>query len=190
MNPARKYYLITLLFLITFNLSAQSIDTTALKQQLIEIRSRDQKTRKGIDSAEYVRQIDSSNLVAIEKIIQQFGWPGISLVDTLGNSTVWLVIQHAGLDIQLKYLPLMEASVKAGESRFSELAYLQDRVLMRQGKPQIYGTQVVDDPVTGGWKFWDIENETNVNVRRQEAGLMPIEEYATYFGINYSTNKE
>lgn len=171
---------------LSLNIFAQIPDTTAIKQQLSVIRERDQKTRKGIDSAQYLLLIDSSNQVAIEKLIQQYGWPGISFVGAEGNNTVFLVVQHADLPFQEKYLPLMEASVAQGESRMQDLALLQDRVLMRQGKPQIYGSQVVDDPTTGGWKFWTIEDEVNVNKRRTATGLMPIEEYANYFGISYT----
>ena len=54
---------------------------------------------------------------------------------------------------------------------------LQDRILMRQGKKQIYGSQVVFTK-NGVQEFYSIEDEKNV-------GLHPIEEYAKYFGIDY-----
>ena len=78
----------------------------------------------------------------------------------------------------------MQKSVDTGESRPSDFALLQDRVLMGQGKKQIYGSQVVFNK-RGEQEFYPIVDEKNVNIRRKKAGLEPIEEYAKYFGIEY-----
>jgi hypothetical protein len=88
------------------------------------------------------------------------------------------------LPVQEKYLPLMQKSVEEGESESNDLALLQDRVLMRQGKKQIYGSQVILNK-SGGQEFYPIEDEKNVNVRRKKVGLQPLEEYAKFFGIDY-----
>jgi len=162
----------------------QPADTAAIKQTLKIIRDRDQKTRTGRDSAAFMQYIDSSNLVYIEMLIARYGWPGKSFVGPFGNQTVFLVIQHAELPVQEKYLPLMQKSVEEGESESNDLALLQDRVLMRQGKKQIYGSQVILNN-TGGQEFYPIEDEKNVNVRRKKVGLQPLEEYAKFFGIDY-----
>lgn len=182
-----------LIICIALNLSLEgqtAIDTTALISQLESMRTRDQKTRVQGDSVAFIQQIDSANLAQLEKIIAQIGWPGKSLVGARGNNTAFLIVQHAELAAQLTYVPLLRQSVAIGESDPADLALLEDRILMRQGKPQIYGSQVVSDPATGGWKFWDIEDEIHVNERRAQVGLMPIEEYATYFGIRYIAPKE
>ena len=167
------------------NLFAQNlVDTSAIVKQLEIILDRDQKTRKGIDSVAFLQMIDSINLVQIEALIAQYGWMGRSFVGDKGNSALFLVIQHSDLETQLKYIPLLEKSVKIGESRPSNLALMQDRILMRQGKKQIYGSQVVFNN-TGGQEFYPIEDEKNVNIRRAELGMMPLEEYAKFFGIEY-----
>jgi len=171
------------LFIRTDFLFAQAAaDTAAIKKQLAEIYERDQRVRKSDDSAAFRSMIDSSNLAQVEALIAKYGWMGKSKIGTRGNYTLWLVVQHADLATQEKYLPMLEKSVAEGESRGSELAYLKDRVLMRQGKKQIYGTQVV--PAASGYEeFWPIEDVTNVNKKRAEAGLEPIEEYAKNFNI-------
>lgn len=167
------------------NLFGQNtIDTTAIKKQLEVILERDQKTRKGIDSVAFVHFIDSSNLVQVESLIAKYGWLGQSFVGARGNQTIFLVIQHADLAIQEKYLPLLQKSVEEGESRPWDLALLQDRILMRQGKKQIYGSQVIYNE-SGEQVFYPIEDEKNVNIRREKVGLMPLEEYAKHFGIEY-----
>lgn len=174
-----------LLFLIyPPGVSSQQIDTTAIKNELAAIFERDQKTRKGSDSAAFVQYIDSCNLVAVESLIAKYGWPGKSFVGAKGNYTIWLVIQHADLATQEKYIPMMKESVAKSESRPVDLAYLEDRIKMRKGEKQLYGTQVSFNK-TGGQEIWPIEDEKNVNSRRAKLGLEPMEEYAKYFGIEY-----
>lgn len=186
---------ILLLFCFLFILcelsSAQEpLDTLAIKNQLASIQARDQKPRASGDSAQFIQYIDSCNLVQVEAIIAKYGWLGKSVIGGKGNNTLFLVIQHADQATQEKYLPLLIQSVAAGESRECDLALLQDRVLMRQGKKQIYGSQVIINPKTGLQEFWPIEDEKNVNIRRAKAGLQPMEEYAKYFGIEYMVPKE
>ncbi len=171
-------------FFGTGSVAQSNIDTTLIKAQLNVIYERDQMTRSRGDSIQHIDYIDSCNLVLIEKLIAKYGWPGKSFVGFSGNYTVFLVIQHAGLATQEKYLPLLEASVDAGESRPADLAYLQDRILMRQGKKQLYGSQIVYNN-TGDQVLYPIEDEKNVNVRRAKVGLPPLEEYAERFGIDY-----
>jgi hypothetical protein len=175
-----------LLFIFGIGFAQPAADTAAIKKQLESIRQRDQKTRTGSDSTQFVAYIDSCNLVQVELLIAQYGWPGKSFVGAQGNVTVFLVIQHADLPVQEKYLPLLEKSVADSESRPCDLALLQDRVLMRQGKKQMYGSQVVPNPHTGAMEIYPIEDEKNVNIRRQRMGLEPLEEYAAYFGITYT----
>jgi hypothetical protein len=170
---------------ITASLMAQhNIEIQEIKKELFAIHERDQKTRAHGDSALFMQYIDSCNLVQVESLIRKYGWMGKSLIGGYCNYTLWLVIQHAELPVQEKYLPLLEASVADSESRACDLAYLQDRVLMRQKKKQIYGSQIVLNK-EGGQEFYPIEDEKNVNIRRKKAGLQPMEEYAKNFGIEY-----
>ncbi|MEO1513513.1 MAG: DUF6624 domain-containing protein [Bacteroidota bacterium] len=171
-----------------------------LKKELEEIYVKDQMYRKMLDSIEQtyglesdeikahwklINDTDSVNEMRVVEIIGEYGWPGRSLVGGKANSAVWLVIQHAPLATQEKYLPLLQASVKDGESSGSNLALLEDRILMRNGKPQKYGSQVRRDRDTGEKYFYEIEDPANVNERRAEVGLGPIEDYAKRFGFEY-----
>lgn len=185
-----------LLFLVFMTLGSHfihaqtSYDTTAVIKQLDIIRDRDQKTRMGRDSIEYMRYLDSCNLVQIESLISQYGWLDKRLVGARGNQTCFLVIQHADSASQVKYLPILQQSVERGESSEGDYAMLLDRVLMRQGKPQLYGSQVVPDKENGGWKFYTIKDEEHVNMRRARLKWIPMEEYAKLFGIIYKKSNE
>lgn len=170
--------------------SQPGCDTAAIVMHLAYVFERDQSVRKSDDSIAFRSMIDSTNLSYVEGLIRNYGWPGKSFVGARGNYTVWLVIQHADLSTQEKYLPLLIQSVSDSESRPVDLAYLQDRILMRQDQKQVYGTQVWMNPKTGLQEFWPIEDEVNVNIRRKKLGMSTLEEYAGYFGIEYQLPKE
>lgn len=138
---------------------------------------------EAIAFAEKVARNDSLNMAEIEAIIQIYGYPGKSMVGEVEASTAWLVIQHAPLEKQLKYLPLIGEAAQKGELRKADWALLVDRVRMRQGQSQLYGSQIVRNPDNGQWMLHPIEDEADVNRRRAEIGLEPLEEYALRFGI-------
>jgi hypothetical protein len=197
----KKTFLV-LLMLQAFISNAQKesgVINTALKTELELILKEDQEGRLMIDSIgkkfglesmellslyERIALKDSLNQQRVMAIIDQYGWPGKPLVGKDGNMAVFLVIQHAPLDLQKKYLPQFRESVAKGESSATSLAYLEDRILMREGKPQRYGTQVITDN-NGQNKFYEIEDEVNVDERRLKIGLISLAEYAKRFGIDY-----
>lgn len=74
-------------------------------------------------------------------------------------------------------MPLVRASVEAGDLERRTFALLEDRVLVGEGKPQVFGTQLFRSETTGKLEFYPIEDESNVDLRRQEVGLEPLSEY-------------
>lgn len=175
-----------------------------LKQELAAIYATDQGVRAKIDSVQknfgpkspqweslmkQMSTIDEANQRRVTAIIDQYGWPGNSLVGRRGSITAFLVIQHADLLTQQKYLPLMREATAKGELPKSSLALLEDRVLMRMGKPQLYGSQLRSNPDTGQMEFMPIEDEAHVDERRASVGLGPLSEYAKLFGLDYTPKK-
>lgn len=176
-----------------------------LKEQLEQIYVRDQMLRqlyrdaeekfgKESDEMKYFWQLvseqDSLNEIEIIKIIEEKGWVGKSLVGGQANMTLWLVIQHAPLETQEKYLPLLKKSVLEGESSGSHLALLEDRIQMRNGKPQTYGSQITSDKETGEQVVYEIWEPEYVNQRRREVGLGPIEDYVKRWGIEWTVEQK
>ena len=78
----------------------------------------------------------------------------------------------------------MREAVEKGNARASSLALLEDRVALRQGKKQIYGSQVWK--LDGKWYVQPLEDPENVDKRRAEVGLQPLNEYTQYFGFTWS----
>jgi hypothetical protein len=123
--------------------------------------SRDPK----IEWSEQLRRIQR-----LKEIIQQYGWPTISLVGTDGASAAWIVVQHADHDpgFRESCVPLIEAAAMVGEAQLKHMACLTDRVLNAARSPQMYGTQ--GNPVA-------TTDRPLVNARRKAIGLAPLEEY-------------
>jgi hypothetical protein len=127
---------------------------------------------------------DGKNLKKVIAILDKYGWLGPEEIGEEGNSTLFLVIQHSYQDIQEKYLPMMREAVKNKKAHAWDLALLEDRVLLGQGKKQIYGSQLTGDG-KGSYKLSPVEDEANLNKRRAEVGLQPIEEYLKHWNIVY-----
>jgi len=128
---------------------------------------------------------DSINVAKVARILDERGWPGSDIVGEEGNKTVSLVIQHADLKTQEKYLPMMREAVRQKKSPAGDLAMLEDRVAIRNGRKQRYGTQVKRKP-NGEFYVAPLEDPDNVNRRRlEEVNLPEIESYVSHFGIKW-----
>ena len=88
-----------------------------------------------------IRYHDSINKIKVTKILDERGWLGADIIGRQGNTTLFLVIQHSDLETQEKYLPMMREAAKNGNASPINLAYLEDRVALKKGEKQIYGTQ-------------------------------------------------
>lgn len=84
---------------------------------------------------------DSLNLQKVEKIITKYGYPGMRLVGDKLHRTAWYVIQHSKLPVIEKYFPIIIKANKKGDLEKTNVAMMEDRILMYQEKKQIYGTQ-------------------------------------------------
>jgi len=131
------------------------------------------------------RQVDAEVLAEVEALVGEHGWLGKHKVGQQGAQTAFLVIQHAPLEVQERYLPMLAQAVAEGESEPWHLAFLTDRVRMRRGEPQVYGTQMRLDEGTGVLTFFPIEDEANVDARRESVGLGTLAEYARQNGFTY-----
>ena len=172
---------------------SKQLPDSVLKKKLEFIRTEDQTLRLllpevtdkfGRDSDEYkyiwslINRQDSICTNKLIKIIDTYGWIGKSRIGAKANQAIWLVMQHAEVKVQEKYLPLLKESVKKGESEGWHLAFLEDRVLVYNKKKQVYGTQAIWDSDLKKNKIYPIEDVKNVNQRRLNLGLKTIEEYA------------
>ena len=211
-----KKALTCLLLLISICAYCQPKINTKLKRQLDSIMLLDQKYRETLmllmmpDKKELTaknlnmtveqanthfwklqNRIDSLNLVFIENIIKQHGYPGKSLVGTPTNEAAWNVIQHS--DKISQYLPAIQYAAEHVELPYRLYAMMLDRDLMEHNKEQLYGTQGTCRKLKNGKQecfIWPIKDPLKVNARRQNAGFeTTVEVNAQRLGITYRVVK-
>lgn len=145
---------------------------------------RDDGTRADPDY-ELMQTVDADNTAALQRIIDEHGWPGTSLVGEQAANAAWLIAQHAAPDFQLRALDLIRNAVEHGEATKMQLAYLTDRCLMHQEQPQLYGTQYVDAQDGRGYQLWKVVEPDTLDARRAEVGLGPQAEYEAAIRSTY-----
>lgn len=175
-----------------------------LAAKLDSIYMEDQKYRLQIDEIEkkygweskqmqahwkIIQQKDSVNLIKVKDILDNYGWLGPDVVGQQGSSTLFLVIQHSDQATQEKYLPMMRGAVKNGKASAAELALLEDRVALGQGKRQVYGSQISRDPETEKYYVRPLEDPLNVDKRRLQVGLPPLSEYVRHWQIEWDAEQ-
>ncbi len=83
---------------------------------------------------------DSKNLLIVKEIIDTKGWLGPDVIGEKGNTTLFLVIQHADPATQEKYLPVLRKAVQEGNAAPQDLALLEDRT--GQQHPYLWHKQI------------------------------------------------
>jgi len=175
-----------------------------ITEQLLSIDELDQKYRNRIDETisrfgnnskeakelfKNMKTTDSLNLIQVEKILNKHGWLGSDKIGSQANTTLFMVIQHSDLPTQIKYLPMMRAAVQQGNAKAGSLALLEDRVALKQGKKQIYGSQVSWNMETDVSFVAPLEDPDNVDKRRAEVGLPKLEIYLAEIGLKWDVEQ-
>jgi hypothetical protein len=117
-------------------------------------------------------EIGLANQLELDRIVASCGYPRGPKTIGNGPHAAFYIIHHASLDYQLKYLPLIKESMERGETDAYLFALLEDRMLVRQGKPQKYGFQRW--PVVNGVEQKLVQDPEHVNERRARFGQQPI----------------
>ena len=149
-----------------------------LRLRLIAMAKTDQEMRNNAihNKEAWDQALDEKHAKALRRIVTQYGWPTIPMVGSEASSDAWLIAQHADHDLsfQKECLALLK-NVPAGEVALDNIAYLEDRVLTAERKPQLYGTQFQGMGVN--LKPQPIEDGMHVDERRKQMGLGSLEEY-------------
>ena len=168
-----------------------------LKSKLRHAFEEDQRYRRPLDSViqkyganspqvdsleNNMAKADSQNLILVRSILDKYGWLGPDIIGGIGSSTLFAVIQHADLapGVQEKYLPYLRRAVEKGDADPSDLALLEDRILVGQHKPQLYGSQIKTNDQGISAPF-PIADSSHVDSRRAKMGLGPLKYYVQLF---------
>ena len=162
-----------------------------LRDELAERVERDQEARKALieqrqaNGGKFVidrelhtklMKIDAENSKWLQKQVEEHGWLSKTLVGEQGAQDAWLLVQHADQNRRFQRMCLdLMLEMPEGEVAPKNIAYLTDRVLVAEGKPQRYGTQISMED--GEPSVGDVEDPNNLDKRRADVGLGPIDEY-------------
>ena len=206
----RSLFLFALCFAFVVHSSAQEKSTPApgadakfdkaLQTELLAILDEDQQVRikfeavakeHGYNSPEAqelsktMHEKDVANRVKIKAILDTRGWVGPEIVGPEASSTLFYVIQHADTPTQQKYLPLLRVAVSEKKAYPCQLALLEDRVALAEGRRQIYGSQLLSDPKDGHLYVRPLEDPDHVDERRTAVGLRTMAEYLKHWDLTW-----
>ncbi|HJW92088.1 MAG TPA: DUF6624 domain-containing protein [Thermoanaerobaculia bacterium] len=156
-----------------------SASDKALCAELLAMRDRDQQARHAVmgkDDTPEIHKIDHDSLAELDAIVAKHGFPTKAMVGTKGVGAAWTVIQHNDLPVHVRYQPMLEKAMQAGDLEAALYATFYDRLMTAQNKPQLYGTQFHE--VNGELVPFPIEDESHVEERRAKMGMQPMAEYA------------
>ena len=124
-----------------------------------------------------IRELHLNQANVLERIVETYGWPKISLVGKKGADAAWLILQHSisRPDFMKRCFPVFESAVQENEARSRHLACLTDGIRYFSREPQVYGSYF-DWNEKGQLCPWVIEDPENVNERRKKMGLNTLEE--------------
>ena len=154
-----------------------------------QIRSKEEKY--GRDSKEMrafwktILKKDSINLVKVSNILDTQGWPSKKKIGKKGASTIFLVIQHANQDTKLKYLSMITKAVKNDELPKRQYAMFYDRLVLGQGKRQVYGTQLAMSKEHKKPYVLPLDDVENVDKRRAKMGLNTMQENLNRWNLTW-----
>ena len=157
------------------------VDCSMKHQILSEVYESDLRIQKSNELIKYAKE-NHRNQELVISIIEKCGMPTLKDATQKQMTAIWLGLQHTNKKIRKKYFPYIEEAVENGDLSKEQYALMKDRILMEEGKPQIYGSQIKNG------KLYKLENPEAVNERRKEMGMGTIEDYLRNFNIQFNPN--
>lgn len=153
----------------------------ALADRLAELARVDQEMRQNLDptnqaAIQKMIDVDRQNQKELRRILETYGWPNAELVGYAGAHHAWLLTQHAPDQVIKRLLPLMKAAAERGDLYAGNVALTIDRVLVNEGKKQLYGSQFRQTQA-GGIQAQPIEDPKHLDERRAKMGMEPFAQY-------------
>ncbi len=153
-----------------------------MKQHDLNVRQRLLDEGKLYDGyAPEMEQVHLEHSRRLEQIIQETGYPTIAKVGKEASDAAWFLIQHSisRPDFMKRMLALLK-TLSPEEIASRNLLYLEDRIRMYEGKPQLCGTQFEWDD-EGRLTPAPFDDLLKVNERRKKAGMPSLEEQTEQF---------
>ncbi len=111
---------------------------------------------------------DASHGYRLRTLISEYGYPTEKLIGKEGMEAFWLLVQHQDFDLSLQKKCLENCKFSP-----TNHAHLLDRVLVNEGKMQMYGTQLKRGS-DGKLKPLPIKDIESIDKMRAGVGLPPL----------------
>ncbi len=175
----------------------EEVENKELQIELIAMYVDDQATRGNlmkdiiskydVDSTKITQDgmvvVDERNRSRLKELFEEHGFPTRKLVGRDAMYGIFLMIQHGDGDKewQKSQLANVERAVKSGDMDGESYAYLYDRIKLNSGDKQLYGTQFAKvDPINRTAELAETEDVDNLDKRRMEIEMMPINMYKEF----------
>ena len=143
------------------------------RELLLHVVEKDQAKQKDQDK---LHKTYDDHIARLCQIIKTSGWPTTALVERDGVAAAYHILKNAGtFDLQRDLLPVIVAVIKKDPVQKREFAGLFDRLRVSAGMKQFFGTQAVS--MGGFLVLFPVEDEANLDARRAEYGLAPMDQY-------------
>lgn len=153
-----------------------------LRNTLLDLQGRDLALREELQAEgtlhggyhPRMEEVHRDNARQLRELIARFGWPTERLAGSDGSEAAWLIAQHAIAepDFMRYCCSLLEREVASGTVPKWQLAYLDDRVRVSEGRLQRFGTQFEITPQ--GPELCPVEDPDSLDLRRLQVGLGAI----------------
>lgn len=178
------------------------------RQKVLELFEKDQDARKEGQAAfqsvkpgtpigpaeqaalDKMTRASRAHIAELRKLMAKYGFPGYKKVGRDATAAAVMIVTNADKDtgFQKKFLDDMKKAADASDADRGDFAMLTDRVLIAEGKRQRYGTMIS----VKGTKItpMPVEDPKNLDKRRAEVGLPPMEDYLETVKSRYSQGKD
>ena len=168
-------------------------------QALLDMRQREQALQTKIDEAsdkfgdeqalfeldEQQQKMQVEHMTKLEELMSSEGWISSKKYGKTASIQALNIMKNAPGERLAPHLDALLKATENGEANPPEVAYIHDKVLMHQGKKQLYGTQIAFNEKKGINDVYPIQDEANVDTRRAKVGLGPLADALKKMGIKY-----
>ena len=163
-----------------------------LSRELLLMAEEDQAVRKPFlegrlpneSETKVLRERDEADTKRMNEILDEYGFPGVRVVGIRATRAFIMMLLHSpSLELMKRALPHVERAARRKEIPPDDFANLSDRVLVNEGRPQLYGSNFnfVGDKVVLG----PTQDPARLDERRRKLGLPTIREYGLFLAELY-----
>jgi len=170
-----------------------------ITQALLDMRQKEQALQAKIDEAtdkfgdeqalfeldEQQQKMNVEHMTKLEDLMSSADWISSKKYGKTACEQALSIMKNASGERLEPHLDVILKAAENGEANPAQVAYVHDKVLMYQGKKQLYGTQIAFNEKKGINDVYPIQDEANVDKRRAEVGLEPLANALKKMGIKY-----